>query len=376
MGTPLCDSTDSSPYSYNHRPQSNLTSPTRPKNVRMYKFQTRSEWLFFLVLLVQAILVTSLEVLILSFWQAWVRPTVTQVPASYTAPVYVAIFIIGSLYELFLSVDAIYHKNNILLFAVCISNVCCLIFSGMQYMQMHHTIHLLATARDVNFDPLVDLSVDVWARVQPALLVNPIVIGLSTLAMWPLACQLHKEFAWAIYLHIHAGSDTRARYLAYEIYLVFSKLDFYFILGFILQYDLIDVHFQEPEYSLTLALVPFSLMILVSGVYFVRLEFRIGMAAVILCHLGMVAYLVSRIVALYLDPWLSNTTGKDMMLLFAFTGLTFSVITFAWGIRCMLNFGHGLKPLFFKGKKEAYSLEDARSPSAVYSFPNRRLSLD
>ena len=52
------------------------------------------------------------------------------------------------------------------------------------------------------------------------------------------------------------------------------KLDFYFIAGFITQYDLVDVHFKEPEFSLTIALIPASLIVMLAGVYFVRKEYR------------------------------------------------------------------------------------------------------
>lgn len=52
------------------------------------------------------------------------------------------------------------------------------------------------------------------------------------------------------------------------------KLDFFFLVGFIIQYDLVNVHFQEPEYSLTMALIPVSLLVMALGVYCVRCEYR------------------------------------------------------------------------------------------------------
>lgn len=57
--------------------------------------------------------------------------------------------------------------------------------------------------------------------------------------------------------------------------------DIYFLVGFIIQYNLVDVHFVEPEFSLTMALIPAVVMITVLSVYFVRHENRIGTVIVI-----------------------------------------------------------------------------------------------
>jgi hypothetical protein len=54
------------------------------------------------------------------------------------------------------------------------------------------------------------------------------------------------------------------------------KFDFYYLVGFVIQYDLVDVHFKEPEYSLTMALIPAALLLMVLGAYFVRREYRVA----------------------------------------------------------------------------------------------------
>lgn len=66
-----------------------------------------------------------------------------------------------------------------------------------------------------------------------------------------------------------------------KIYLVLIKLDFYFITCFVIQYDLIDVHFKEPEFGLTLALLPASLLMMILAVWFVRREWKIAMVLVV-----------------------------------------------------------------------------------------------
>jgi len=69
--------------------------------------------------------------------------------------------------------------------------------------------------------------------------------------------------------------------LTYQIYLVLLKFTPFFIICFIIVYCIIDVHYVEPEFSLTLAIIPAILIHVGLAVYFVRHETRIGMAVVL-----------------------------------------------------------------------------------------------
>lgn len=66
-----------------------------------------------------------------------------------------------------------------------------------------------------------------------------------------------------------------------QIYLVFLKYTPYFVFAFLLIYGLIDVHYVEPEFSLTMAIIPATLLHLALAVYFVRHEILIGMTLVL-----------------------------------------------------------------------------------------------
>ena len=97
------------------------------------------------------------------------------------------------------------------------------------------------------------------------------------------------------------------------------------------------------------------------------------------CYLAMIAYLLSRIIILYGHGFRALTAGKDMMLLFAITGLVLLVLTFICSIRCYLNFGHGLKAII-TGKSE--TIRDSHNFHSIGGnapFPvestKRRLSL-
>lgn len=66
-----------------------------------------------------------------------------------------------------------------------------------------------------------------------------------------------------------------------QIYLGFLKYTPYFVFAFILIYGLINVHYIEPEFSLTMAIIPATLLHLALAVYFVRHEIRICMILVL-----------------------------------------------------------------------------------------------
>lgn len=147
-----------------------------------------------------------------------------------------------------------------------------------------------------------------------------------------------------------------------KAYLVILKFTPFFIVAFILIYDLINVHYVNPEFSLTMAIIPAALIHVGLAVYFVRVESYIGMLLVLvnlpfitLCtlantcdqlgHVALIVYLVSRIIVLNGSSQLANTLLKDEMIFLASVALAFSTIALAFGSACLANFQKGLKPI-------------------------------
>lgn len=57
--------------------------------------------------------------------------------------------------------------------------------------------------------------------------------------------------------------------------MVFVKIDAFFIICFVLQYGLVDVHFIEPEFGVTMSIIPCLGLVMVLGVHFIRMEYKI-----------------------------------------------------------------------------------------------------
>ncbi|KAF3396916.1 hypothetical protein DPV78_007392 [Talaromyces pinophilus] len=312
----------------------------------MYWPTSRNERWFCWTVFVQAVAVLVLEIYIFSQWESWIRPNGSQVAVSYLVPINLSLIMFAVVYESLLSLKLMHDKSNILLVAICVSKACIFAYSIMQYSSMHESTVTIPTNRDMFNQPLVDLSRDLWKELRPAEMMVPIIVGASTVIVCPIAYQLHKEYSWAIYQCVRGDPKTRFRYRGYEVYLVLITFDIYFLVGFIIQYNLVDVHFVEPEFSLTMALIPAVVMITVLSVHFIRHENRIGTVIILISYVGVLAYIISRIIVLCGHGLLANTPGKDMMLLFAFVALIFTFLATACAVYCLLNFERGLKSVF------------------------------
>lgn len=144
-------------------------------------------------------------------------PKAIQITPSYIVPVDAAIIWFACIYEFLLALDAMRHKNNILLFAICVSNVFALAFGAMQYPALKGFCETMPLQRAMYDEPLVDLSRDIWPLIRGPQMAIPIFIGLCTLGIWGSAFLLHKEYAWSIYRSVQGDRHTKARHLAYEV---------------------------------------------------------------------------------------------------------------------------------------------------------------
>lgn len=54
--------------------------------------------------------------------------------------------------------------------------------------------------------------------------------------------------------------------------IVIIRTEFYFFLGFLALYGLVDVHFQVPEFPLTVCLLLFEMLQIALGPYCIKIE--------------------------------------------------------------------------------------------------------
>lgn len=311
----------------------------------MYKPKTRNERALFTVTFLQALSITALDLYVLLSYFDWITPLVYQVPNSYVIPVNFGLFILGNFYQVALAYDGLRMKNNLQLFSLCVLNGGLFIFAVMRYRQTRDTAISLQAARAMGETPLTKQDIDYWAHTQPAMIVSTAIVGVCWALEIVLVWLLQREFRWAIYRHISGSLEMLRRYFAYQVLLVLMRIEVYFLIGFVVLYALLPVHFQQPEFGLTFAMIPAVTIQVLLTILFTKSENYTGAIFAILLRLGEMAYLTSRLLVLTGTGPRSNTVLKDEIFFFAGTALALATCAALNAMLCVVNFRKGLKPL-------------------------------
>jgi hypothetical protein len=192
-----------------------------------------------------------------------------------TIPTFLTLYIFGFFYQLVLVWDALRLKNTIQIIGLCIYNVGLLIYGAVQMEQIKQAVLLLAGAGDINSA--------IWGQTKPFLIAIPVILAFGTGFLSVAAWKLYDEFAWTIYKHISADLRMKRRYLTFQIYIALLKFDFFFFLGFTVQFVVI-VQTHKSEFALTIAAIPVTIFILVMAAFWTRRENLTGMILTIVCR--------------------------------------------------------------------------------------------
>ncbi|UPK95536.1 hypothetical protein LCI18_006471 [Fusarium solani-melongenae] len=338
---------------------------------------TKLEWAFFGVAVAQFVLVTLLQISVLVRYLDWVNPAVYQVPLSYVIPMVFVIPTFGCLFQATVALDTCRIKNKIQIWAQCVINICLSVTAGMQYVQAKEATERILKGHDMFKNPFADNDEPFWKYTQPALIACIVLFSVCSILMVTLACWLHVEFSWTLYEHVSPDVKMKARHLRYQAYLVCLKISLLFVILFVVVYGFLNVHYEEPEFGLTMAILPIAVIQAGLAAYCVTNEHKKGMFVVIALHLGLVGYLVSRLTILFGKGRRSKTLMKEEMVLFAAMGLFLSIVSAIAAAICTANFDKGLKPLLLGQEQrnlappQEFELTRPRPISGVFSRPER-----
>jgi len=190
------------------------------------------------------------------------------------------------------------------------------------------------------------------------LIAIPCILAVGTILLGACAWKLNDEFAWTIYKRISADLRMKRRYLQYQIYITLLKFDFFFFLGFTVQFVVI-VKGRGPEFALTIAAIPVTIVILLAAAWFVRKESLIGTIIVIILYIGALAYFIFKLVRMYSPGWeIPYLAARKELTAFAALTLILILVTIIYACMCAHNYNKGLKPFVHKPQ----SIEEDEKP--------------
>ncbi|KAG5996334.1 hypothetical protein E4U52_006858 [Claviceps spartinae] len=304
--------------------------------------------------------VTALQALVCLGFEAYifvrfqmslgVKQDINEIQSQYkTIPTFLTLFIFGFLYELVIVWDALRMKNTIQVIGVCIANLALLVYTAIQVDQISGAITKLelfgALERGMTKDIL-------WQKVRAFLIAIPAIIALSTLLMGFISWKLYQEFAWDILKNIGADYRMKKRFLHYQVYIALLKFDFFFFLGFIIQFVVVVAEKSDPEFALTIATIPITIIILLAAAFFTRRENKPGMLSTVILFLGGLSYFIFKLVRIY-QPSRARSYFAVRKSLTAFAVITIMllILTIVNAVICMNNFNKGLKPHLMASRK-------------------------
>lgn len=259
-----------------------------------------------------------------------------------TIPTFLTLFIFGFLYTLVVVWDALRQKNTIQVIGVCFSNLALMVYTTIQIDQIQEAIGVLKkfNALETNIT-----AMELWDDIRPFLIAIPCIIALATVGMGFISWKIYQEYAWDILKNIGADYRMKKRFLHYQIYIALLKFDFFFFLGFIIQFVVVVAQKSDPEFALTIVTIPITILILLGAAFFTRRENKIGMSFVIVLYLGGLSYFIFKLVRIYQPGYKASYEAvRKSLTAFAVITILLIILTITNAIICMRNFGLGLKP--------------------------------
>lgn len=296
---------------------------------------------FFSATVVMAFLVMGMEAYIFARYEIEIRAlssTSKTITSSRAIPTYFALFLFAEIFGIIVAWDSLRLKNTIQVIGLCLYHLALMVYAVIQIDQIKEALGATLIS---------DSSV--WGTsspesIQPWLIVVPTVIGVSVLFLSFFAYRLYEELGWTIYKHIGADLALRRRYMAYQIFIALLKFDFIFFVGFTIQFAVIILDASDPEFGLTLSVIPVTILGLLFTSWALRNERRWGMFITLGYFLCAMAYFLFKLIRMYSGPKKSlYGTAKRPLATFAILTLILLFVSIANACICLNNFGNGLK---------------------------------
>jgi len=286
-------------------------------------------------------------------------------------PVYLGIFVLAHIFQLTLAWEAIYNRNVIQIFGLCFFNAAFLCYAIIQIAEIKQAF----TALD---------NVDLDNASLTLVSVIPGIIAAAEVIYCVLSYYIYRVLGWEVFKKIGADRRIKRMYMNYQIFICILKFDFFFFFSFSLQFVLLVLEQSKLERYLTLAACPVSLILLYFAYFAVRREHRYLMYAVLATCLAAGGYFVFKLFRIYAGKDDAYRLVYKSLTVFSALSLALLIATFAVAIKCLRNFGLGLKQHLDSTRIRRPTLSEFASSDSLklgspyldQSAANSRMSID
>ncbi|KAI0093651.1 hypothetical protein BDY19DRAFT_265502 [Irpex rosettiformis] len=311
---------------------------------------TRAQQAFMATILVQGIVVLAMVAAVFALVNETVDLTLSQYK---TVPCYLALFILAVIFEIFMAFDALRLRNVIQLVGILGFHIALIVFAAIQVHETRAAVVRPGTNNTKNDTNLGTGTGSLWKKVEPLLIVSPVIIGVSWLSLAYWARALYFEFGWAIFHVVGANPALKTMYQYYQIMICLLKFDFFCFIGVTMQLLILVLQTNSAEFGITVAAIPVVLVLLIGAGFAVQREIKWLMSISLVLMLASETYFIYKLVRFY-EPASQEQYQTTRATLTTFTIVAFLLLfaTFAVGLRCFADFDKGLAPSKTHGQSQ------------------------
>ncbi|KAJ2140311.1 hypothetical protein IW136_002643 [Coemansia sp. RSA 678] len=313
----------------------------------------------------QALTVIGLEVSILVRVLKYVENVFSSWSSDKGVAIYFMLLVIASLYGVFLVVGGVLNGDTIQIIGFCVFNLFTMSLAIFRYFQVRTWLNDEVVIGDL-----------VYNMIQREMLASIVVMAGITAVFGVLTYFVFHSFGWEIYKRVGADMKIRRMYINYRLLVLLLKMDFFVFMGFAVSYIILILKSSDPEFAITIALVPLTLMVLSLAFWGLRRESVWAMWTVVVLLCASSAYFVFKCARMY-DPKqeAKYATQKPMMTYYTVVSLVVVAGTLHQCATCLANFGYGLKDRIEITRGKRSDMEQIQD-YYVNAAGDRRMNLD